>query len=269
MKHKIFELHCDNLALCSLLRRTKDVGRLGIWILRLAPFKFTVKHTRGVGNVADALSRLFDGKTEVSRNVLFSVVGISASGVVLIVTPEEFPFCKQIRHKVFVGDEVGAKFQLQWERLCYYTKGAKRLSWVVPVLTRPKGFKVFPRFSLLGSFWSAITFQKVVAHFWWPKMQAEVFRYVKKHIFCQRAKSAQTTQVGLHSGNLSSRPMERLFIDFVGPLIRTKRGNIAIMVIVDGFSKFLTFHTVRRISGSVVEYLERMYFPAMGPPFPL
>jgi len=24
------------------------------------------------------------------------------------------------------------------------------------------------------------TFQKVAAHFWWPKMQAEVFGYVKK-----------------------------------------------------------------------------------------
>ena len=35
------------------------------------------------------------------------------------------------------------------------------------------------------------------------------------------------------------------------------------MVIVDGFSKFVTFHLVRWISASVVvEYLERTYFPA-------
>jgi hypothetical protein len=74
---------------------------------------------------------------------------------------------------------------------------------------------------------------------------------------------AQTTQVGLNSTNLSSRPMERLFIDFVGPLIRTKKGKIAIMVIVDGFSTFVTFHLVRWISASVVvEYRGRTYFPA-------
>ena len=61
LQHK-FELHCDNLALCWLLKRVKDVGRLGRWILRLAPFKFRVKHTRGVDNVvADALSRMFEG----------------------------------------------------------------------------------------------------------------------------------------------------------------------------------------------------------------
>jgi hypothetical protein len=110
----------------------------------------------------------------------------------------------------------------------------------------------------------------MAAHFWWPKRRAEVVGYVKKCIFCQRAKSAQTTQVGLHSTNLSSRPMERLFIDLVGPLIRTKKGNIAIMVIVDGFSTFVTFHLVRWISASVVvEYLERTYFPAYLTPCPL
>jgi len=46
-----------------MLRKVKDVGRLGRWILRLAPFKFRVKHTRGVDNVvADALSRMFEGE---------------------------------------------------------------------------------------------------------------------------------------------------------------------------------------------------------------
>jgi hypothetical protein len=88
-----------------------------------------------------------------------------------------------------------------------------------------------------------------------------------RSVSCQRAKPAQTTQVEIHSASPSSRPMERLFIDFVGPLIRTKRGNVAILVIVDGFSKFVTFHPVRRISASVVvEYLERTYFPAYGNP---
>ena len=63
LDHKEFELHCDNLALCWLLRKVKDVGRLGRWILRLAPFKFRVTHTRGVDNVvADALSRMFEGE---------------------------------------------------------------------------------------------------------------------------------------------------------------------------------------------------------------
>ena len=41
----------------------KEVGRLGRWILRLAPFKFKVCHTKGADNVvADTLSRMFEGQ---------------------------------------------------------------------------------------------------------------------------------------------------------------------------------------------------------------
>jgi hypothetical protein len=58
-----FELNCDNLALCWLLKRVKEIGRLGRWVLCLAPFTFRVKNTRECDKVvADALSRIFEGK---------------------------------------------------------------------------------------------------------------------------------------------------------------------------------------------------------------
>jgi len=40
LEHKEFELCCENLALCWLLRKVNDVGSLGRWILRLESFKF-------------------------------------------------------------------------------------------------------------------------------------------------------------------------------------------------------------------------------------
>jgi len=46
LEHKEFELHCDNLSLCWLLKRAKEIGHLCRWVLRLAPFKFKVRHTR-------------------------------------------------------------------------------------------------------------------------------------------------------------------------------------------------------------------------------
>jgi len=61
--------------------------------------------------------------------------------------------------------------------------------------------------------------------------------------------------------------MERLFIDFVGPLTRTKRENLAILVVVDGFSKFVSFFPVRKMSAqAVLDCLERSFFPAYGTP---
>jgi len=61
--------------------------------------------------------------------------------------------------------------------------------------------------------------------------------------------------------------MERIFVDFVGPLTRTKRGNMAILVLVDGFSKFVKFFPVRKITSQTsVDCLEKCYFPAYGVP---
>jgi len=111
------------------------------------------------------------------------------------------------------------------------------------------------------------TLDKVASNFWWPGMRKEVFRYVRGCELCQRAKPAQNTHVGLHSAEPSARPMEKLFVDFVGPLVRTKRGNIAILVVVDAFSKFVAFYPVRKITARVVlECLERGFFPAYGTP---
>jgi hypothetical protein len=73
--------------------------------------------------------------------------------------------------------------------------------------------------------------------------------------------------VGLHSATPPPRPLETVFVDFMGPMVRTKKGNQAILVILDGFSKFVVFHPVKAITSNVVcEAFEWLYFPAYGVP---
>ena len=64
------------------------------------------------------------------------------------------------------------------------------------------------------------TYHEIDANFWWPQMRREIFDYVRNCDFCQRAKLAQNQRVELYSANPASQPMERLFIDFVGPVTR-------------------------------------------------
>jgi hypothetical protein len=86
---------------------------------------------------------------------------------------------------------------------------------------------------------------------------------MRKCELCQRAKTAS---VGLHSAKPSYQPMEKS-VDFVGPLVRSKWGNITILVVVDAFSKFVSFYPVRKITSRVVsDCLERGFFPAYGTP---
>jgi hypothetical protein len=64
-----------------------------------------------------------------------------------------------------------------------------------------------------------------------------------------------------------TRPLERVFIDFVGPIDRSRRGNIAILVILDSFSKFVCLYPVRTITSEIVKNcLLETSFPAYGVP---
>jgi len=96
------------------------------------------------------------------------------------------------------------------------------------------------------------TFPKIAVNFYLLKMRAEIFEYVHRRDFCQRAKKAQKVHVDLHSSSPVSEPMERLFMDFMGPLTRLKRENIMILVVLNAFCKFVSFFTFRKISFQVV-----------------
>ena len=84
---------------------------------------------------------------------------------------------------------------------------------------------------------------------------------------CQRGKPAPHTRVGLHAAEPPAKTLEKLFVDFVWPLTRTKHGNSAILVVLGSISKFVTIFPVRRMAISfVINCLEKGYFPAYGTP---
>lgn len=66
---------------------------------------------------------------------------------------------------------------------------------------------------------------------------------------------------------IAHRPWEIVSIDFVGDFVRSKRGNKAILVISDWFSKFVIFHPVRRQDAKIAaNFLENHVFCRFGSP---
>ena len=78
---------------------------------------------------------------------------------------------------------------------------------------------------------------------------------------------SQDSRDGFHSPSTVTATTERLLIDFVGPIASNMRGNIGIVVVVNSFSKFVSFCTVRKMmSVPVSDYLGRRNIPAFGLP---
>jgi hypothetical protein len=212
--------------------------------------------------VADALPRNFErGSGETPET---NCVALLQSLPLVYSSLEEHqkqdPFCVDLRDKIQAGQGSDDNFQMSKGLLCYYPKGTRIRRWIVLVSLRPLLLKYFHYSVLSGHLGAPKTVQKIAGNIYWTKKRAEIFDYVHRCEFCQRAKPAQNTRVGLHSSSPVSEHIARLFTDFMGPLTSSKRGNIAILVAV-------SFFLVRKISSQVVcDCLEKAFFPAYSTP---
>jgi hypothetical protein len=165
------------------------------------------------------------------------------------------------------GDPGGRQFKLMNGAVVYQSHRSRPKRYLLPEALIPMELEYFHSSHLSAHLGVAKTLNRLTKVFYWPDMRREVCTFVKKCQECQRAKPAPDTRVGLHSSEVVTRPMERIFIDFVGPIVRSRRGNIAILVVLDGFSKFIAMYPVRRISSDVVKTcLLEKFFVAFGVP---
>lgn len=267
LEHTPFILHTDNQALSWLLKQVRELGRIGRWVLRLAAFKFTVVHVAGKANVvADCLTRQYERPAS-----------DQFSGLVLQHLPAAFlsirehqikdPHCREIYNQIRSQDPAVRNFRLSKETIVYSPVGARRKRYLVPSDLRSMVLEYFHDSALGAHLGVAKTLFRISRVFYWPGIRSDVSNYVRGCQACQKAKPAQSTQVGLHHSQVVSQPMERIFMDFVGPMVRSRQGNVAILVILDGFSKFVAMYPVRRIcSDAVVKVLTERYFPSFGLP---
>jgi hypothetical protein len=168
LEHKEFELRSDNLALCWLLRRAKDVGRLGRWVLRLAPFKFRVKHMRGADNVVgDVLSRMFEGDcretSEMKCAALLQSLPLVYSS--LEEHQRQDAFCTDLQNRLQANQGDASNFQLHRGLLCYFPRRARRRRWANPASLSPMILKYFHDSVLSGHLGASKTSHKIATNF--------------------------------------------------------------------------------------------------------
>ncbi|KAH8320326.1 hypothetical protein KR067_013072, partial [Drosophila pandora] len=73
--------------------------------------------------------------------------------------------------------------------------------------------------------------------YFWPGMQRDVRKYVRKCETCMRYKPSQIQGAGKMLTQVPEEPWATVCADFVGPLPRSKHGNTMLLVIIDRFSK--------------------------------
>jgi len=81
------------------------------------------------------------------------------------------------------------------------------------------------------------THKLITRNYWWPRILADVRKYVGGCEICQQVKPKRTPATGLLNPNeVPSYPWEVISVDMIGPLPESN-GFDAILVFVDRFSK--------------------------------
>src|SRR2546429_7126046 len=87
-----------------------------------------------------------------------------------------------------------------------------------------------------GHFGKDATYNKISTRFWWKGMYKDIEEYIKTCDSCQRR--GNKGGIGYLNPIKVGKPFERIGIDFVGPLEKTKKGNKYILVVTDYLTKW-------------------------------
>ena len=209
--YKPFVLFSDHEALKFINHQHKLNRRHATWVEFLQAYNFTIKHKAGVHNVvADALSR---------RHAQVTSMQVQVVGEILKVCADK-PFKGFIRMDGFL---------FKGNTLCILYCSL-RLS----ILDELHGG------ALGGHFGEAKTLALVKANFFWPKLEKDTARFVKKCVVCMMAKTNGNNARLYTPLPIPNMPWEEVSLDFVLGLPRTQRNKDSILVVVM-FSKMAHF----------------------------
>lgn len=253
-----FTVVTDHASLLWLKNLKDPTGRLCRWALRLQPYNFDLVHRKGSQMVvADALSRSMDS-IDVLGFPKVKDAWYDGLRELVLSTPADY---SQFR----IENDVLYKHCSRNNKNCGYISNWRA---VVPVNQRKRVIEEChnPPLSSHGGYHKTI--DRVRRDFYWPNMDQDVRNFVQKCDVCKAIKSTNVTQRA-PMGNFREprQPWHMLYVDFIGPLPRSKAGFCHILTVVDSFSKFMHAHPIRSAtSKESVNFLLNRIFLTFGVP---
>lgn len=253
-----FTVVTDHASLLWLKNLKDPTGRLCRWSLRLQPYNFKLVHRKGSHMVvADALSRAID---------LIDIYSFPVAAD---------KWYDDVVYKVKVLPEKYSNFKIENDVLYKHCERARKglgnvSSWRIVVPTNRRNIVMtechVPPLKAHGGFHKTI--DRVRRQFYWPNMDSDVRNFVRGCDVCKAAKHSNVTQrAPMGEYREACKPWRILYMDFVGPLPRSKKGHCHILTVVDSFSKFVHAHPLRNANATaLVNFVEDHIFLKFGVP---
>lgn len=116
----------------------------------------------------------------------------------------------------------------------------------------------------MGSFKSI---NRVAQTYYWPKIRADIVKYVRSCEVCQEQKPSQAGPTGLTGTRKVSRPWQMVCTDLLGPFPISAKRNRFLLVVTDMFTKFNLLFVLRTATAaSIKRHIENDVFLMYGVP---
>jgi len=259
-----FEIITDCFSLQWLENLKDPLGKLARWALRLQEYDYTLIHRKGSLNVVpDALSRALEGEDTVEAIPADQIGDLGAVEIDPVVQDKWYSrmLDKVTQHP---GEHprwraVGTQLWRESTRCAGEEPGWKQ---VIPKERRREILHQCHDIPLSGHFGCYKTTKRVLEAYYWPKLKADVARYVRACDTCFRYKIPQQRPPGLMGAQrVVGDSWELISTDIMGPWPRTRKGHRYLLVTCDYFSKMVVLRAVRDATTEAVKrHLEEDVF---------
>lgn len=268
----------DHQPLKWLLSLKSPTGRLARWGLQLQQFNFSVEYLPGKANaVADMLSRPPCEEDEHSdpENCICSFYVDMPRKSPCEIREEQMkdPYLSDIVTSLESQDEnsmkwIGRNYVMNDGILyCYANDDTEEAQLVIPSQERAGILKAYHDESTAGHYGSERTIARICNRYFWPGMRAEISKYVRNCIECQRFKASNLKPAGLLQTTSSKQRFEVIAVDLFGPLPPTEDGYKWIFIVEDVASRWVEiFKLVEATAESCAKILIDEIFFRFGMP---
>ena len=234
-------LYTDHKPLVGLFKNKEPTERqLSNWILEFSMLKVNVVYEEGRTNfLADALSRMSHNKNNLNeekegKKNLTTVASITQ----------------------FMDDYLEPKF-VKIKNEEYYKEG-ENLRKVV--LDNHQKWKLLKQAHEVGHEGFLKTYNRLKRDYYWPNMTRDVNLIVKTCHKCQLFRPRPFPKDVENITTPVEAPFVRVGLDLVGPLPKTKRNNLYLVVLVDYFTGWVEAEPLHKIeSTDIISFLTRVF----------
>lgn len=249
-----FKILTDCNALRSTLVKRDLIPRISRWWVQLQEYDCTIEYRPGARMAhVDALSRNTVGNDEGGAHIL-DVLPVKEQVQAPIhdhdwiatvqAADEEVRRIKQSLADPVVTEAIDIHKNYKLKNDKVYRIVGEEMKWLVPQGVRWQVLKM--NHDDLGHWGFEKTLQRIRDHYWFPKMRRFVKKYVTSCLECAHHKAPGGKHEGeLHPIEKVTIPFHTVHVDHLGPFVKSKTGNCYLLVIVDGFTKYVNINPVR------------------------